>query len=224
VRKLLILASNIEQVENLSIELAKRDFKCSVICDAELTEDIFFSLNPDLMLISIISVLKNQAADYLTNIGPRGKRIPVIVLAPLEFIDSINALPNIDDFVLEPWHVSEVAVRSNRIIHHKKGLDSENSIICDNLTIDLNNCEVTVDDRPIALTFKEYELMKFLASNRGRVYSREDLLNEVWGYEYYGGYRTVDVHIRRLRGKIEDSDHTFIETVRNIGYRFIKSS
>ena len=74
----------------------------------------------------------------------------------------------------------------------------------------------------VELTFKEYELLKFLASNRGRVYTREALLNKVWGYDYYGGDRTVDVHVRRLRSKIEDSKRTFIETVRNIGYRFIK--
>ena len=72
----------------------------------------------------------------------------------------------------------------------------------------------------IELTFKEYELLKFLASHQGRVYTREALLNKVWGYDYYGGDRTVDVHIRRLRSKIEDAKHTFIETVRNIGYRF----
>ena len=70
------------------------------------------------------------------------------------------------------------------------------------------------------LTFREYELLKFLAGNRGRVFTREALLNKVWGYDYYGGDRTVDVHIRRLRSKTEDSNHAFIETVRNIGYRF----
>ena len=74
--------------------------------------------------------------------------------------------------------------------------------------------------RLLALTFKEYELLKLLATNKGKVFTRESLLNEVWGYDYYGGDRTVDVHIRRLRSKIEDPTHTFIETVRNIGYKF----
>jgi two-component system alkaline phosphatase synthesis response regulator PhoP len=69
------------------------------------------------------------------------------------------------------------------------------------------------------LTFREYQLLKFLASNKGKVFTREALLNKVWGWDYYGGDRTVDVHIRRLRSKIEDPTHTFIETVRNIGYR-----
>ncbi len=75
----------------------------------------------------------------------------------------------------------------------------------------------------VELTFKEYELLKFLARDRGRVFTREALLNKVWGYDYFGGDRTVDVHVRRLRSKIELSGQTFIETVRNIGYRFKKA-
>jgi two-component system alkaline phosphatase synthesis response regulator PhoP len=71
----------------------------------------------------------------------------------------------------------------------------------------------------VDLTYKEYELLRFLATNAGRVFTREALLNKVWGYDFYGGARTVDVHIRRLRSKIEERD-TFIDTVRNVGYRF----
>ena len=70
------------------------------------------------------------------------------------------------------------------------------------------------------LTFMEYGLLKFMAGKKGRVFTRDVLLNMVWGYDYYGGDRTVDVHVRRLRSKIEDSSHTFIETVRNVGYKF----
>jgi two-component system alkaline phosphatase synthesis response regulator PhoP len=75
----------------------------------------------------------------------------------------------------------------------------------------------------VEFTFREYELLRFLAANEGRVFTRDTLLDRVWGYDYYGGDRTVDVHIRRLRSKIEDAGHTFIETVRNIGYRFRSS-
>jgi two-component system alkaline phosphatase synthesis response regulator PhoP len=85
--------------------------------------------------------------------------------------------------------------------------------------IDPAKCEVSINGRLVVLTFKEYELLKVLISNRGKVFTRETLLNQVWGYDYYGGDRTVDVHIRRLRSKIEDATHTFIETVRNIGYK-----
>jgi DNA-binding response OmpR family regulator len=79
---------------------------------------------------------------------------------------------------------------------------------------------VFVASRPVELTYKEYELLRFLALNEGKVCTREMLLSRVWGYDFYGGARTVDVHIRRLRSKIEDRHHTLIETVRNVGYRF----
>jgi two-component system alkaline phosphatase synthesis response regulator PhoP len=75
----------------------------------------------------------------------------------------------------------------------------------------------------LELTFREYELLRFLVEHPGRVFSRDELLNAVWGYDYFGGDRTVDVHVRRLRSKIEDATHTYIETVRNIGYRFVKN-
>jgi two-component system alkaline phosphatase synthesis response regulator PhoP len=88
------------------------------------------------------------------------------------------------------------------------------------LSIDVEMCEVSLGGNLVELTFKEYELLKFLATYPGRVHSRDVLLDRVWGYDYYGGDRTVDVHIRRLRSKIEDHNHTFIDTVRNVGYRF----
>ena len=88
------------------------------------------------------------------------------------------------------------------------------------LKIDQARCEVSVGEKLVSLTFKEYELLKFLVTNRGRVFTRESLLDKVWGFDYFGGDRTVDVHVRRLRSKIEDAEHSFIETVRGIGYRF----
>ena len=78
---------------------------------------------------------------------------------------------------------------------------------------------MTVEEQVVDLTYKEYELLRFLATNRGRPFTREALLNQVWGYDYYGGSRTVDVHVRRIRAKIEEHE-PFIETVRNVGYRF----
>ena len=115
-------------------------------------------------------------------------------------------------------------IRINRVLRKTVKNESSEQIKCDGLTIDLATCEVTVNGKIVELTFKEYEMLKLLASNKGRVYTREALLDKIWGYDYYGGDRTVDVHVRRLRSKIEDASHTYIETVRNIGYRFIKDS
>jgi two-component system alkaline phosphatase synthesis response regulator PhoP len=125
-----------------------------------------------------------------------------------------------DDFVVYPALAEEVAARVRRAIWLKSGVEGDNTLRAGDLHIDLSNYKAYVAGRPIDLTYKEFELLRFLATNRDKVFTREALLNRVWGYDFYGGARTVDVHIRRLRSKIEDRGHTFIETVRNVGYRF----
>jgi two-component system alkaline phosphatase synthesis response regulator PhoP len=125
-----------------------------------------------------------------------------------------------DDFIVYPALADEVSARVRRAIWLKSGVESDNTLHAGDLHIDLANYKVFVGGRPIDLTYKEYELLRFMATNRDKVFTREALLNRVWGYDFYGGARTVDVHIRRLRSKIEDRAHTFIETVRNVGYRF----
>jgi two-component system alkaline phosphatase synthesis response regulator PhoP len=105
-----------------------------------------------------------------------------------------------------------------RILNRKPEGKGGELIKCGEVTIDPAKCEVAFRGRLVELTFREYELLKFLVGNRGKVFSRDALLDKVWGYDFYGGDRTVDVHIRRLRSKLDESD--CIETVRNIGYRF----
>ena len=148
------------------------------------------------------------------------RQIPIIALMPREKINGFDLSTGIDDFVVKPWEATEVTARIKRILRQKGGAESEDVIRCGDLVIDSAKCEVSLSGKPIILTFKEYQLLKFLANNKGKVFTRDVLLDKVWGWDYYGGDRTVDVHIRRLRSKIEDSTHTFIETVRNIGYKF----
>ncbi|MGI8550194.1 MAG: winged helix-turn-helix domain-containing protein [Dehalococcoidia bacterium] len=132
----------------------------------------------------------------------------------------LEELPTADDFVLWPTSSVELLLRIRAILRKRTRVDSENILRRGALVIDLANYKVALDSRSIELTYKEYELLRFLASNSDKVYTREALLNRVWGYDYYGGARTVDVHIRRLRSKIEIHGHSFIETIRNVGYRF----
>ena len=91
------------------------------------------------------------------------------------------------------------------------------------LTIDLERYDVTVSGRRVSLTYKEFQLLVLLASNPGRVYTRDALLSQIWGYDYLGGTRTVDVHVRRLRSKVEGPGRSYVETIRNVGYRFRSS-
>ena len=125
-----------------------------------------------------------------------------------------------DDFFVYPTIAEEVTARVRRAIWLKSGVESDNTLRAGDLMVDLANYKVWISGKPVDLTYKEYELLRFLATNRDKVFTREALLNRVWGYDFYGGARTVDVHIRRLRSKIEERGVTFIETVRNVGYRF----
>jgi DNA-binding response OmpR family regulator len=148
------------------------------------------------------------------------RQIPLIAIVSREKLNGLDSSTSIDDFVIKPWEATEVITRIKRILRQKESIESEEMLRCNDLVIDLSKYEVSLGGKPIILTFKEYQLLKFLASNKGKVFTREALLNKVWGWDYYGGDRTVDVHIRRLRSKIEDKEHSFIETIRNIGYKF----
>jgi DNA-binding response OmpR family regulator len=149
----------------------------------------------------------------------KDNNLPVIALVSQDML-ALDFDHCVDDFVVEPWRLAEVLARLRRVARQNEKRDESEIIRCRDLVIDLKRCEVSVGGRTVSLTFREYELLKFLASNRGRVFTRESLLNSVWGYDYYGGDRTVDVHIRRLRSKIEGATNSFIRTVRNIGYCF----
>jgi DNA-binding response OmpR family regulator len=129
-----------------------------------------------------------------------------------------------DDFLLRPWKPLEAQSRLRLAWQRNSSVQVGNLVKIGDLAIDLVSYQVRLGGRPISLTYKEYELLRFLATNRGRVFSRDMLLNRIWGYDYFGGGRTVDVHIRRLRSKIELGGRTFIETIRNVGYRFISAS
>ena len=148
--------------------------------------------------------------------------LPVIVAVPEWALEIQGPWLHADDLIVCPWSPGELAVRARRLVDRRMQVppDAPGVIRIGALVIDTNRYDVFVTGRPVLLTFKEYELLKLLASYPGRVFSREALLEQVWGYEYFGGTRTVDVHVRRLRSKIEDATHTFVDTVWNVGYRF----
>jgi hypothetical protein len=149
-----------------------------------------------------------------------GLALPVMVIMSGFDTRDLDVSPGNIDFCFPPFRAEEFAVRIGLLIARSGRNDSDNVVQQGEIRIDLEGYEVTVSGRKVDLTFKEYELLRVLASNPGHVYSREALLQTVWAYDYYGGTRTVDVHIRRLRSKINDVEHRFIETVWNVGYRF----
>ena len=149
-----------------------------------------------------------------------GERLPLLAVLPPYELTAYGSGATADDFIVWPGSAEELAARLRIVLRRRGVSDPEHILRRGDLVIDFSNYRVSVAGRHVELTFKEYELLRFLAGNPDKVFTREALLNRVWGYDYYGGARTVDVHIRRLRAKIEDGHRTFIETIRNVGYRF----
>jgi len=215
--RVFIIANESEQARKLRAELAQRGFDCLIVPHNDEEIEQIAGQPLGVMLLDTNEATTGSEAWEQAQRIRQERQIPLIALVSREKLNGLDS--SIDDFVVKPWELNEVTVRIKRILRKKESIDSEDIIRCGDLVIDSTKCEVSLSGKPIMLTFKEYQLLKFLASNKGKVFTRESLLNKVWGWDYYGGDRTVDVHIRRLRSKIEDPIHTFIETVRNIGYR-----
>lgn len=219
---LLIIAQDRRTFSGLRDELARNGFSCYIVLfNGELTKQIT-EQSPDLIMVELSSSLTVPDIEQFIKRLKQSTSLPLIGLVQSKEIGKIDSLLETDDFVSSPYNTSELLVRVNRLLSWNRKVRSSELITSGSLVIDLARCEVTIDDKIIELTFKEYELLRLLASNRGRVFTREALLNKIWGYDYYGGARTVDTHIRRLRSKTENTQNTFIETVRNVGYRFRK--
>jgi len=124
-----------------------------------------------------------------------------------------------DDFLVVPYQLAELDARLRHLLWRAKQGEQADLLNLGPLVINIGTYQVHVDNEPIDLTYMEYELLKFLASHRGRVFTRQTLLSRVWGYDYFGGTRTVDVHVRRLRAKLGEHANV-IQTVRNVGYKF----
>ena len=216
--RVVAITDKTEQITELNSELAIKGLHCSVV-SASASGQIYEQA-PDLVLVVMNGLPPNSALWRLPKKIKKDSHLPVIALLSNGALDNLEYITGIDDFIIEPWEAGEVVARAKRILQLFQNENSIDVIKCGDLMIDIARCEVSVGGRLVMLTFKEYQLLKFLASNRGTVFTRDALLNKVWGYDFFGGDRTVDVHIRRLRSKIEDADHAFIETVRNIGYRF----
>jgi DNA-binding response OmpR family regulator len=221
---LLIIAHEKESLEGLFSNLSQEGLECSITSYTNGVRATVSEKPPDIILFEVTAKWPDKETKSLIRRMKREENLQVMALISGEMLDNAESDIEFDDFLASPYNSSELVLRINRLLHKRRKTESDEIIACDGLLIDLATCEVTVDGRVVELTFKEYELLKLLAGNRGRVFTRDALLDKIWGYDYLGGDRTVDVHIRRLRSKIEQFGHTFIETVRNIGYRFIKDT
>ncbi|HEY2834788.1 MAG TPA: response regulator transcription factor [Sporichthyaceae bacterium] len=156
-----------------------------------------------------------------------GITCPLLLIATEGGLAAVTADWGVDDVVLNTAGPAEVEARLRLAIGRLAGIandDTPDEIRSGDLVIDEATYTAKVRNRYLDLTFKEFELLKFLAQHPGRVFTRAQLLQEVWGYDYFGGTRTVDVHVRRLRAKLGSEHESLIGTVRNVGYRFVVPS
>jgi DNA-binding response OmpR family regulator len=144
--------------------------------------------------------------------------VPILLTVSAEDLD--GRVPLTEELLISPFTPAELEARIVRARRQVGSSDEVETIRIGSLEVDLATYQVTVAGEPIDFAFKEYELLRFLVTHPGRVFSREALLNRVWGYDYYGGARTVDVHVRRLRAKLGAEHAGRIKTVRGVGYRF----
>lgn len=219
--RVLIITKDEKVTGSLCQEIKRGGYDCATV-SYDRVQQVVGEKPPHLIIIDNTNSFDTKEWELVISIKKQ-KKLPLIALVTAENLDSLNNRNGIDDFIVYPGNNTELLLRMKRLLRKALEEESDELIKCDGLTINLVTCEVTVEGVKTELTFKEYELLKLMASHRGRVFTREALLDKIWGYDYYGGDRTVDVHMRRLRSKIEDANHTYIETVRNIGYRFAKN-
>lgn len=154
---------------------------------------------------------------YLSRLRKKILDVPVILVLRVSTVAELDATWFFDDFILYPFRKGETQARLTRILGVQD--DDTDEISIGQLRINIKEYAVYLDNEKIELTYKEFELLRLFIQNRGTVFSRKDVLSRIWGMEYIGGTRTVDVHIRRLRSKLGDDFNSIIETVRNVGYK-----
>ncbi|WKY46737.1 response regulator transcription factor [Eubacteriaceae bacterium ES3] len=228
-KKILVIEDEVNIFELIKYNLEAQGFEVYGVHDGMEAMSRILEIQPTLIILDLMlpgkdgisicrEIRENSAVSY----------IPIVMLtAKSEEFDKVLGLEiGADDYITKPFSVKELSARVKAVLRRTDLLLSkdEASIAVGDLLIEPKAFEVYKNGEKLSLTLKEYELLVFMAKHRGQVLTRDQLLDQIWGFDYYGETRTVDVHIRYLRKKIEDSetDKHYIETVRGVGYRFIE--
>ena len=224
-KTILIVDDEAPIVDMLKFNLQKLGYKTMAAYDGRTGLDLALTKNPDLILLDVM-LPKMDGFEVCRKIREADREVPILMLtAREEEIDKVFGLESgADDYITKPFSVRELMARVKANL--RRGADPQGGgvISIDSLEINTGLYEVKKNGVPVELTLREFELLKFLASQPGRIFSREMLLEKVWGYEYFGDVRTVDVTVRRLREKVEDDPAApeRIMTKRGVGYYYNK--
>lgn len=219
--KVLVVDDDENIADIIKMYLESAGYTVRLCYDGKEALNVYTEFKPDLALLDVmlphmdgIDILKWIRKDYST---------PVIMLtAKGETFDKVLALElGADDYMVKPFEPKELIARVKAVLRrYNVDSQSKETLSFDRLVVDINSYSVVYKDEEIKMPPKEFELLYYLASNRNRVFTREQLLCEVWGYDYPGDSRTVDVHVKRLREKLQGGSNWQIETVWGVGYKF----
>jgi two-component system alkaline phosphatase synthesis response regulator PhoP len=228
---ILIVEDNKDLQNLLKINLSDQGYDIYTAQDGIAALDMYHNHHPDLIILDIM-LPKMDGLDVCKSIRKENRSVPILMLtAKTEEVDKVLGLEiGADDYMTKPFSIRELLARVKAVFRrlnvNNNGNENEIKILeFDDLILDTSKRKVTLSGDTIELTSKEYDLLLLFFSNPGKAYSREELLNKVWGYSYEGYSHTVNSHINRLRSKIEDdaSDPHYIRTVWGVGYRFVDS-
>lgn len=219
----ILIADDNRQIISILEEYAKKEgYEPIIAADGFEALELFKSQQPDLILLDVM-MPKIDGFEVCREIR-KTSNVPIIMItARGEDFEKIMGLDiGADDYIVKPFSPSEVMARVRAILRRLEDGQKQQILKIDNLEINLDNYVATIDNRDLSLTKKELELLWTLASNNSRVFSRDNLLDMLWGYDYYGDSRTVDSHIKRLRTKLDKYEHDKwqIKTIWGVGYKF----
>ncbi len=209
-----LLSGNKELIKDFTDNIQGLDIKVYKSFDA-IKPDEFDYLSVDIEFFESAEVIQF----FLSRIRKKIHGKPVMLILRVNSVDELNFDWFFDEFILYPFRKGELISRFKKLAWEGGTIEDENILVIGNLKIYLKEYMIYLNDEKLDFTYKEFELLRYMVENSGVVFSRKELLNKIWGVEYIGGTRTVDVHIRRLRSKLGEEFNSIIETVRNVGYR-----
>ncbi len=221
----ILIADDNKQITSILEEYAKKDgFTPKIAKDGLEALDLFKSIHPDIILLDVM-MPKIDGFEVCRKIRETSTTPIIMITARGEDFERIMGLDiGADDYIVKPFSPGEVMARIRAILRRISSSDEKNKqeFSYKNLKINLDDYLVTIDDELISLTKKEIEILWTLAINKNKVFSRDNLLNNLWGYDYFGDSRTVDSHIKRLRAKLDEFNHDNwdIKTIWGVGYKF----
>ena len=222
---ILIIEDDNNIADLLRLYLEKEGYEAVIASDGLQGVELFRRLHPELILLDVM--LPGMDGWGVCRTVRNESKTPIIMLtAKSETEDKVNGLElGADDYITKPFEMKEVLARIEAVLRRagegENGKEKPRRLVFDKLVIDLDSFELVVDGKRVETPPKEMELLYHLASSPNRVYTRNQLLDEVWGFDYFGDSRTVDVHIKRLREKLEGvSDQWSLKTVWGVGYKF----